>query len=313
MANQEGDTPIKESCISEDQRRSSSASIGSKADTCRHCEAILGKRHFNPRHQCRLCCAMVCGSCSPNLVQLDTGQPTQRVCNPCVAIVTQQLDLTSRLDRLARHLRSQAGQDEEVALASRNVEEALQKCESLEPLLAEERLRLLTKVEEAEKIKYFQKLLKTQAEEASKLPEDNHHEERFASSTPERIDFSYKDVAPESAAPGALNGSTATAADSEEVRLQQACKLQLPVESMQSPSTRATSSSPLGGYVASPSGSQRRAEIAAKAREAFQRSPPETPTASPGSRKAGGRRTAQRDNLAERAYQRYQEAWQNDF
>ncbi|CAK9056881.1 unnamed protein product, partial [Durusdinium trenchii] len=165
----------------------------------------------------------------------------------------------------------------------------------------------------SEKIKYFQKLLKTQAEEASKLPEDNHHEERFASSTPERIDFSYKDVAPESAAPGALNGSTATAADSEEVRLQQACKLQLPVESMQSPSTRATSSSPLGGYVASPSGSQRRAEIAAKAREAFQRSPPETPTASPGSRKAGGRRTAQRDNLAERAYQRYQEAWQNDF
>lgn len=35
-------------------------------------------------------------------------------------------------------------------------------------------------------------------QEASKLPEDNHHEERFASSTPERIDFSYKDVAPES-------------------------------------------------------------------------------------------------------------------
>ncbi|CAL1149471.1 unnamed protein product [Cladocopium goreaui] len=122
----------------------------SSKDLCRYCEAVLGKRHLNPRHQCRLCNALVCGSCSPNMVQLDPGASPQRVCNSCVAILPQQSDLAQRLDRLARHLRLQAGHEEADPLeSSSNVEDALRRCESLESMLAEERMRLLSKVEEA--------------------------------------------------------------------------------------------------------------------------------------------------------------------
>lgn len=46
----------------------------------------------------------------------------------------------------------------------------------------------------SEKIKYFQKLLKTQAEEASRLPEDRNLSERFQQLTPQRIDFSWRDA-----------------------------------------------------------------------------------------------------------------------
>lgn len=46
----------------------------------------------------------------------------------------------------------------------------------------------------SEKIKYFQKLLKTQAEEASRLPEDRNQSGRFQQVTPQRIDFSWRDA-----------------------------------------------------------------------------------------------------------------------
>eukprot|EP00438_Fugacium_kawagutii_P001827 Skav203530 [mRNA] locus=scaffold687:448061:457669:- [translate_table: standard] len=48
----------------------------------------------------------------------------------------------------------------------------------------------------SDKIKYFQKLLKTQAEEASRLPENRNLHERFKEKKPQRIDSSWRDKLP---------------------------------------------------------------------------------------------------------------------
>eukprot|EP00439_Symbiodinium_sp_Y106_P015295 s1096_g2.t1 len=117
---------------------------------CNSCGVVLGKRHLNPKHQCRLCGAMVCATCSPNSLKLDEGSAAQRVCNPCVEIVPQQPDLVRRLDALARYLETHVGRPSEGDFleASASVDAALGRCEGLQRALGEERMRLMAKLEE---------------------------------------------------------------------------------------------------------------------------------------------------------------------
>jgi len=202
----------------------------------------------------------------------------------------------------------------------------------------------------SEKIQYFQKLLKKQTEEASKIPEDRQLSERFQQNTPQRIDFSWRDALTESPH-GDVSGRTTKAAKAVDVlkptsptdgllKDQRVGSSPVAVEHFPeedqrvgsspaavgvaancaehfaeeviSPSTRASSSSPHGpaGYLAegaSASPSLPRAAIAEMAREAMQKRQEGTPTRS---KKRGDPR---RDDLAAKAYQRYQDVWQSGW
>lgn len=57
--------------------------LGDNAATCKLCQAPLGKRHFNPRHRCRVCNASVCARCAPNRLELEGARGPQRACAEC--------------------------------------------------------------------------------------------------------------------------------------------------------------------------------------------------------------------------------------
>mmetsp|Transcript_114423 Transcript_114423/g.180157 ORF Transcript_114423/g.180157 Transcript_114423/m.180157 type:complete len:665 (-) Transcript_114423:68-2062(-) len=51
---------------------------------CNVCESKLGKRYFNPKHECTNCRKLVCGSCSPSIIKDSELRDLQRVCSICV-------------------------------------------------------------------------------------------------------------------------------------------------------------------------------------------------------------------------------------
>jgi len=114
------------------------ASGEGEASECSICKAALGKRHLNPRQQCRLCSRTVCTACSPNMLQLPGSKNPQRTCNPCVAIIHQAPAWKSRAlqlgDRMASLHTSQLTFDQR-----QDVEEALDFCESQVDLIQQER------------------------------------------------------------------------------------------------------------------------------------------------------------------------------
>lgn len=50
---------------------------------CSICGVRLGKRHFNPRHHCRICGRCVCKGCSSHEVQVLGHDKPQRACKDC--------------------------------------------------------------------------------------------------------------------------------------------------------------------------------------------------------------------------------------
>jgi hypothetical protein len=54
--------------------------------TCSMCNAELGKRHFRPRHHCRICGKCVCAACAPNFIALSNMKGPQRACTLCVSV-----------------------------------------------------------------------------------------------------------------------------------------------------------------------------------------------------------------------------------
>ena len=56
----------------------------SESDHCLLCRSIFSIRVR--RHHCRVCYRLVCGSCSPHIVELVAGEgPVHRACNECIA------------------------------------------------------------------------------------------------------------------------------------------------------------------------------------------------------------------------------------
>lgn len=78
------------------------------SSSCAVCAAKLGKRHFRPRHHCRICNRCVCGMCSPSLVRLHAQQQVQRACSECVEKVVHGEVVKTRVHQLAMQLQGVA-------------------------------------------------------------------------------------------------------------------------------------------------------------------------------------------------------------
>ncbi|CAE7659613.1 unnamed protein product [Symbiodinium sp. CCMP2456] len=114
-------------------------------DSCAICQSALGKRHFNPRHHCRLCCRPVCASCSPCRVPLSGHKGVQRSCLQCAATASRASALTQQLSFLSRQLSDLAGRPT-ADVAPVTLEDALSSLEAaVEPL---RKLRVQHKITE---------------------------------------------------------------------------------------------------------------------------------------------------------------------
>eukprot|EP00439_Symbiodinium_sp_Y106_P072929 s2470_g13.t1 len=114
-------------------------------DSCAICHSALGKRHFNPRHHCRLCCRPVCASCSPCRVPLSGQKGVQRSCLQCAATASRASALTQQLSFLSRQLSDLAGRPT-ADVAPVTLEDALSSLEAaVEPL---RKLRVQHKITE---------------------------------------------------------------------------------------------------------------------------------------------------------------------
>eukprot|EP00927_Polykrikos_kofoidii_P067352 TRINITY_DN62855_c0_g1_i1.p1 TRINITY_DN62855_c0_g1~~TRINITY_DN62855_c0_g1_i1.p1 ORF type:complete len:277 (+),score=50.67 TRINITY_DN62855_c0_g1_i1:62-892(+) len=76
---------------------------------CYHCHAALGKRHFNPKHHCRLCGNSVCSTCSPSTIQFDGDKEAKRACITCVAVFKKATHYAGRMALLAQQLQALHG------------------------------------------------------------------------------------------------------------------------------------------------------------------------------------------------------------
>eukprot|EP00933_Yihiella_yeosuensis_P047929 TRINITY_DN4391_c1_g1_i7.p1 TRINITY_DN4391_c1_g1~~TRINITY_DN4391_c1_g1_i7.p1 ORF type:complete len:312 (-),score=29.63 TRINITY_DN4391_c1_g1_i7:333-1268(-) len=88
--------------------------------SCTICGSLLGKRRLNPRHHCRVCGKLVCGSCSPNWVKLSDQRRVVRACTPCVADTLVAPVMAKRLARLVA-----SGETKDLSL-----EDIVELCES---------------------------------------------------------------------------------------------------------------------------------------------------------------------------------------
>mmetsp|Transcript_61849 Transcript_61849/g.108322 ORF Transcript_61849/g.108322 Transcript_61849/m.108322 type:complete len:225 (-) Transcript_61849:150-824(-) len=89
----------------------------SSTTNCNLCDAVLGKRYLNPRHHCRSCWALVCGSCSRKReVHSQTCslamRHRERVCKKCeMNEEVAAAEVVSEAGKIARGLWKVASQE----------------------------------------------------------------------------------------------------------------------------------------------------------------------------------------------------------
>lgn len=109
-----------------------------QAANCALCSAVLGKRHLNPRHHCRICSRCVCGPCSPSTVRLRGERALQRACEECVGHA-RNADITrNRLYHVGAHLHAIGGRsDADAEEVIESLEQAVAFCERMRKPLQE--------------------------------------------------------------------------------------------------------------------------------------------------------------------------------
>jgi hypothetical protein len=86
-----------------------SAAVCGQGGSCELCNVLLGKRHFKPRHHCRICRRLVCGPCSKSSVQFEHKAGVNRACIECAVNAQKAPALTEKMKRLAGSLYTVSG------------------------------------------------------------------------------------------------------------------------------------------------------------------------------------------------------------
>lgn len=105
----------------------------SNKSSCTVCGTMIGKRHFNRRHHCRICGRCVCGSCSPHSILLEGRRHAERTCTPCVSLIHRAPALKRRVLFLADKLQVLQGVHDGASnpLQAMDLEHAVALCESV--------------------------------------------------------------------------------------------------------------------------------------------------------------------------------------